>query len=178
MSTTSPDTITPGKLKMRPKQHRSCVDGSLHSEGQEESTQSIQGCLSKRAWTYSGLTVWIFLIVQRLKGSQKELCSTCKLTATAMFQSSLPEVCWDCAMKCNGYLRKAHNKCPMTRHRMSKILSTLRCTFDPLRRQSQLQAHIFEKTMLFGIFMRYAVRAGRGWSADLLVAECEDLEHL
>ena len=84
--------------------------------------------------------------------------------------------------------RTCTTKCPMTRHRMSMILSTLRCNFDPFRRQSQLQAHIFErrgqlasslkKTMLFGIFMRYAVRAGRGWSADLLVAECEDLEHL
>ena len=59
--------------------------------------------------------------------------------------------------------------------------------FDPVRSQRQLHAHLqegrgkaapFGKKMLLGIFMRHVSCAGRGWSGDLLIADCEDPENL
>ena len=51
----------------------------------------------------------------------------------------------------------------------------------PDRRQSELHAHLLhqcgKKKMLPGIFMKFVCRAG-GWSVDLLITDCEELENL
>ena len=60
---------------MQQTQHLSCGDSCLHSKSQKESTQTIQGCLSKRGRTCNGLTMRTLFIVRKPTGWQKS-CST------------------------------------------------------------------------------------------------------
>ena len=48
----------------------------------------------------------------------------------------------------------------------------IRCIFDYVRSQGQLQEHLFERRG------KVALRAGEGWSEDLLIADSGDVENL
>ena len=68
-----------------------------------------------------------------------------------------------------------------------KMWCNISPTFDPVRSQSQLQTHLLKRRvatastrlkMLPGVFMGYVLRAGGGWSGDLGIADCRDLENV
>ena len=48
----------------------------------------------------------------------------------------------------------------------------------PISESDEGRLHQFGKKMKLGIFMGHESRAGRGWSGDLLIADCEDPENL
>ena len=72
-------------------------DVCLNSKSQEGSSQRVR--------TYNGRMTRTLVIVQNQQVRRVE-----EGTATAMFQSGLPDEWWDCAMECHGYLRKVHDK--------------------------------------------------------------------
>ena len=106
-------------------------------------------------------------------------------TATAMVQCGLPDQWWDRAKECCCCLRNAYNKMADGRTTYEQ-----RCCvkFDgpltPFWSQGQLQAHLlgmvhqFVRKMHPGIFVGFVLRAGRGWSGDLLIVDREDFENL
>ena len=48
----------------------------------------------------------------------------------------------------------------------------------PISERDEARLHQIGKKMLLGFFMGHVSRAERGWSGDLLIADCEDPENL
>ena len=71
------DTELPCENERRGRNHIVLPEIScLLPQSQEESAQTVQGCLSKRVRTHSGLTMRRLLIVQKPTGSQEAGCPT------------------------------------------------------------------------------------------------------
>ena len=104
-----------------------------------------------------------------------------------MVDSGLPDEWCDCAMECYCSLRIVRDKMAH-----GNIAYEKRCDvkFDgplipfgatvsskPISSKDEAKLHQFGKKVLPGTFMEYVSR-GRGWSSDLLIADCKDLESL
>ena len=48
----------------------------------------------------------------------------------------------------------------------------------PISSKDEAKLHQFGNKMLPRLLMGYVIRAGGGWSGELLIADCEDLENL
>ena len=106
-------------------------------------------------------------------------------TAIALVQSGLPEEWWDCAMECCCYLH-VHDwmadgktafemRCGQTCDGPSIPFGTL-VEYIPTTAKDMWRAHQFGKKALKRIFLGYVLRAGEGWSGDLMIADNEDLQ--
>ena len=93
------------------------------------------------------------------------------------------------AMECYCYSRNVHDEMADGKTAYEKKLwRHIRWIFDPVRSQSQLQAHLFEKRGKSCInwskneasWNLHEIRTtcGGRWSGDLFTADCEDLENL
>ena len=103
-------------------------------------------------------------------------------TAIACVQSGLPEEWWNCAMECHCYLRNVHDKMADGKTAFEKIHGQkfggpgIPCgtsfEYIPIiTAQDKSRVRPFGKKTLKGTFLGYALRAGRGGSGDLMIAD-------
>ena len=79
-----------------------------------------------------------------------------KGTSAVLLQSGLDEKWWADSMECSCYLRNIQD--------------------HPISAKDLSRLHQFGKKVLPGIFLGYALYAGRIWKGDVLVAGIEELE--
>ena len=169
------------KAKMRKKQHLAWGDFCLHSRSLGESTQTISKEFIKACpflqWTHLRNTPHLSetnKIAERVVPRVKEG------TPTARVQSGRPEQWWDRAMECCCHLPNVHDKMADGKTAAENICGVT--VARPLMPLSQLRTHLLKRrvdlNMLPGVFMGYVLREGGGWSGDLLLADCEDVDNL
>ena len=107
-------------------------------------------------------------------------------TSAVLLQSGLDEKWWVNSMECCTYLRNIEDllsdgKTPYER-RFGKPFNGPIIPFDslveyyPISAKDQSRIHQFGKRVLPGLFLGYALYAGRIWKGDMLVADIEELE--
>ena len=107
-------------------------------------------------------------------------------TSAVLLQSGLNESWWADSMECSTYLRNvtdllSDGKTPHER-RFGKPFKGQIITFgslveqNPISAKDQSRIHQFGKKVLPGLFLGYALYAGRVWKGDMLVADIEELE--
>ena len=119
-------------------------------------------------------------IAERAVGRVKEGSSA------LLLQSGLDEKWWADSMECNTYLGNIQDllsdgKTPYDR-RFGKpckgpiIPFGSLVEYHPITANDQSRIHQFGKKVLPGLFLGYALYAGRIWKGDMLVADIEELE--
>ena len=114
--------------------------------------------------------------VRRVKGG----------TSAVMLQSFLNESWWVDSIECHTYLRNvtdllSDGKTPYER-RFGKPCKGPIIPFGslveyyPITAKDQSRIHQFGKKVLPGLFLGYALYAGRFWKGDVLIADLEELE--
>ena len=114
-------------------------------------------------------------------GLLKEQCAS-----AVLLQSGLNESWWADSMECYTYLRNvtdllSDGKTPYER-RFGQPFEGPVIPFGslvesyPITAKDQSRIHQFGKKVLPGLFLGYALYAGRIWKGDLLVADLEELE--
>ena len=100
-------------------------------------------------------------------------------TAVAQVQSGLPGWWWDCAMEDYWSLRNVHDKMAEGKTAVERRFGQ---TFDGLffgtlvecilmTAQDKARVHQFDKETLNGMFLGHVLRAERGWSGALMIAD-------
>ena len=107
-------------------------------------------------------------------------------TSAVLLQSGLDEKWWADSMECYTYLRNvtdllSDGKTPYERRfgqPFNGLIipsgSLVEC--HPITAKDQSRIHQFGKKVLPGLFLGYALYAGRNWKGDVLVADLEELE--
>ena len=107
-------------------------------------------------------------------------------TSAALLQSGLDQNWWADSMECYTYLRNvtdllSHGKTPYERRfgqpckgPIIPFESLVEC--HPLTAKDQSRIHQFGKKVLPGLFLGYALYAGRVWKGDVLAADLQELE--
>ena len=109
-----------------------------------------------------------------------------EVTSVVLLQSGLNESWWADSMECYTYLRSvtdlvSHGKTPLER-RLGQPFKLPITPFGslaehhPITAKDQSRIHQFGKKVLPGLFLGYALYAGRIWTGDVLVADLEELE--
>ena len=107
-------------------------------------------------------------------------------TSAVLLQSGLNESWWADSMECYTYLRNvtdllSDGKTPYER-RFGKpfegpiIPFGSLVEYHPITAKDQSRIHQFGKKVLPGLFLGYALYAGRIWKGDVLIADLEELE--
>ena len=107
-------------------------------------------------------------------------------TSAVLLQSGLNENWWADSVECYTYLRNvtdllSDGKTPYER-RFGQPFKGLIIPFGslveyyPISVKDQSRIHQFGKKVLPGLFLGYALYAGRIWKGDVLVADLEELE--
>ena len=107
-------------------------------------------------------------------------------TSAVLLQSGLDEKWWSDSMECNSYLRNIQDllsdgKTPCER-RFGELFKGPNIPFGslveyhPITAKDQSRIHQFGKKVLPGLFLGYALYAGRIWKGDIMVADIEELE--
>ena len=107
-------------------------------------------------------------------------------TYAVLLQSGLNESWWADSMECYTYLRNvtdllSDGKRPYER-RFGQPFKGLIIPFGslveyhPITAKDQSRIHQFGKKVLPGLFLGYALHAGRIWKGDVLIADLEELE--
>ena len=108
-------------------------------------------------------------------------------TSAVLLQSGLNENWWADSMECYTYLRNVQDllsdgKTPYER-RFGKLLKKgpivpfgSLVEYYPISAKGQSRIHQFGKKVLPGMFLGYALYAGRIWKGDMMVADIEELE--
>ena len=107
-------------------------------------------------------------------------------TCAVLLQSGLDENWWADSMECYTYLRNvtdlfSDGKTPYERRlgqpfkgQIIPFGSLYEC--HPITAKDQSRIHQFGKKILPGLFLGYALYAGRIWKGDILIADLEELE--
>ena len=107
-------------------------------------------------------------------------------TSTVLSQSGLNESWWADSMECYTYLRNvtdllSDGKTPHERRFGQPFqgpiipLGSL-VEYHPVTAKDQSRIHQFGKKVLLGLFLGYALYAGKIWKGDVLIADFEELE--
>ena len=107
-------------------------------------------------------------------------------TSAVLLQSGLNESWWADSMECYTYLRNvtdlfSDGKTPYERRfgqpfKRPIIPFGSLVEYHPITAKDQSRIHQFGKKVLPGLFLGYAVYAGRIWKCDVLTADLEELE--
>ena len=107
-------------------------------------------------------------------------------TSAVLLQSSLNESWWADSMECYTYLRNgtdllSDGKTPFERRFGQPLKGPIipfgsLVEYHPITAKDQSRIHQFGKKVLPGLFLGYALYAGRIWKGDILVADIEELE--
>ena len=107
-------------------------------------------------------------------------------TSAVMLQSGLNESWWADSMECYTYLRNvtdllSDGKTPYERRIGQPFKGPIipfgsLVEYHPITAKDQSRIHQFGKKVLPGLFLGYALYAGRIWKGDVLIADLEELE--
>ena len=107
-------------------------------------------------------------------------------TSAVLLQSGLNESWWADPMECYTYLRNvtdllSDGKTPYERRFRQPFEGPIipfgsLVEYHPITAKDQSRIHQFVKKVLPGLFLGYALYAGRIWKGDVLVADLEELE--
>ena len=107
-------------------------------------------------------------------------------TSAVLLQSGLNESWWADSMECYTYLRNvtdllSDGKTPYERRFGQPFKGPIipfgsLVEYHPITAKDQSRIHQFGKKVLPGLFLGYALHAGRIWKDDLMVADIEELE--
>ena len=107
-------------------------------------------------------------------------------TSAVLLQSGLNESWWADSMECYTYLRNvtdllSDGKTPYERRFGQPFKGPIipfgsLVEYHPITAKDQSRIHQFGKKILPGLFLGYAVYAGRIWKGDVLIADLEELE--
>ena len=107
-------------------------------------------------------------------------------TSAVLLQSGLNESWWADSMECYTYLRNvtdllSDGKTPYERRFGQPFKGPIipfgsLVEYHPITAKDQSRIHQFGKLVLLGLFLGYALYAGRIWKGDVLIADLEELE--
>ena len=107
-------------------------------------------------------------------------------TSAVLLQSGLDENWWADSMECYAYLQNIQNllfdgKTPYERRSGESFKGPIipfgsLVEYYPTSAKDQSRIHQFGKKVLPGLFLGYALYAGRIWKGDVLIADLEELE--
>ena len=107
-------------------------------------------------------------------------------TSAVLLQSGLNESWWAASMECYTYLRnvtdllsdgKTHYERRFGQPSKGPIIPFGSLVeYHPITAKDQSRIHQFGKKVLPGLFLGYALYAGRIWKGDVLVGDLEELE--
>ena len=107
-------------------------------------------------------------------------------TSAVLLQSGLNGSWWADSMECYTYLRNvtdllSDGKTPYERRFGQPFKGPVipfgsLVEYHPITAKDQSRIHQFGKTVLPGLFLRYALYAGGIWKGDVLIADLEELE--
>ena len=107
-------------------------------------------------------------------------------TSAVLLQSGLKESWWADSMECYTYLRNvtdllSDGKTPYERRFGQPFKGPIipfgsLVEYHPITAKDQSRIHQFGKKVLPGLFLGYALYAGRIWKGDVLIADLEELE--
>ena len=107
-------------------------------------------------------------------------------TSAVFLQSGLHESWWADSMECYTYLRNvtdllSDGKTPYERRFGQPFKGPIipfgsLVEYHPITAKDQSRIHQFGKKVLPGLFLGYALYAGKFWKGDVLVADLEELE--
>ena len=107
-------------------------------------------------------------------------------TSAVLLQSGLNESWWADSMECFTYLRTvtdllSDGKTPHERRFGQPFKGPITpfgslVEYHPITAKDQSRIHQFGKKVLPGLFLGYALYAGRIWKGDVLIADLEELE--
>ena len=107
-------------------------------------------------------------------------------TFAVLLQSGLNESWWENSMECYIYLRNvtdllSDGKTPYKRRFGQPFKGPIipfgsLVEYHPITAKDQSRIHQFGKKVLPGLFLGYALHAGRIWKGDVLIANLEELE--
>ena len=107
-------------------------------------------------------------------------------TSAVLLQSGLNESWWADSMECYTYLRNvtdllSDGKTPYERRYRQPFEGPIipfgsSVEYHPITAKDQSRIHQFGKKVLPGLFLGYALYAGRIWKGDVLIADLEELE--
>ena len=107
-------------------------------------------------------------------------------TSTVLLQSGLNESWWADSMECYTYLRNvtdllSDGKTPYERRFGQPFKGPIipfgsLVEYHPITAKDQSRIHQIGKKVLPGLFLGYALYAGRIWKGDVLIADLEELE--
>ena len=105
-------------------------------------------------------------------------------TSAVLLQSGLNESCWADSMECYTYLRKvtdllSDGKTPYERRFGQPFKGPIipfgsLVEYHSITAKDQSRIHQFGKQVLPGLFLGYALYAGRIWKGDVLIADLEE----
>ena len=111
-----------------------------------------------------------------------------KGTSAVSLQSGLDEKWWSDSMECYCYLRNvldllADWKTPYERSFVESLKGPIipigaLVEYLPFSEKDKSRIHQFGKKVLLGIFLGYALIAGRIWKGDILIADIDELKKL
>ena len=98
-------------------------------------------------------------------------------TSAVLLQSGLNESLWADSMECYTYLRNVTDLLSDGKVPKGPIIPFGSLVeYHPITAKIQSRIHQFGKKVLPGLFLGYALYAGRIWKSDVLVADLEELE--
>ena len=114
------------------------------------------------------------------------VCRIKERTSAVLLQSGLDEKWWADSMECYTYLRNvtdllSDEKTPYERRFGQPFKGPIipfgsLVEYHPITAKDQSRIHQFGKKVLPGLFLGYALYAGRIWKGDVLIADLEELE--
>ena len=106
--------------------------------------------------------------------------------SAVLLQSGLNESWWADSMECYTYLRNvtdllSDGKTPYERRSGQPFIGPIfpfgsLVEYHPTTAKDQYRIHQFGKKVLLGLFLGYALHAGRIWKGDVLIADHAELE--
>ena len=150
-------------------------------------TLTIPWNLAKLVKISPGISARLHHIDQRLMGLPKRAVRRVKEgTSSVLLQSGLNESWWADSMECYFYLRNvtdllSDGKTPCERRFGEPFKGPIipfgsLVEHHPITAKDQSRIRQFGKKVLPGLFLGYALYAGRIWKGDVLVADLEELE--
>ena len=158
------------KVKMHKKQHLVCGDSCLHSKSQEGSSMTTQRSSVHQSVSCNGRMTPTLQYRRRMCSTSKGRYSDSDGSKRAIHRPRVglnDGVIATCATSTTRW--------PIARWRMRKhgvtfdgplILFGAKVSYKPISSKDEAKLYQIDKNMLPGVFMRYLLRAGGGWSGD------------
>ena len=174
------------KQKLHRKPREACKSSWSQIGNLKSFTLAIPWNLAKLVQIFPGIIVRQHHTDQKHGIAERVVRRVKEGTSAVLLQSGLDEKWWADSMECYTYLRNVQDllsdgKTPFER-RFGKpfegpiIPFGSLVEYHPITAKDQSRIHQFGKKVLPGLFLGYALYAGKIWKGDILVADLEELE--